>query len=153
MKLILIALACAFFASLGSLARADDAGVPTPQDKQTLTKLEDKFIDAAKARDGAALKEMLGADLIMTRPSGDTCSRDQFIDGVTSGVYDIESGANSDLRIRVYGDTSVVTGNLNIKGSANNNDISGDYRYTDVFVKRAGKWVKVATHYSRGKDQ
>ena len=45
------------------------------------------------------------------------------------------------MDVRVFGDTAVVTGAVD--ESAENS--THHYVYTDVFVKRAGKWLAVAS--------
>ena len=49
--------------------------------------------------------------------------------------------------MRVYGKTAVVTGLSTIKGTYQKKDISGKYRFIDVFVKKKKKseWKVVAT--------
>jgi ketosteroid isomerase-like protein len=51
-----------------------------------------------------------------------------------------------DLKVKVYGDTAIVSGQTTDKGKYKGQDISGTYRFTDVFVKRDGKWMAVSTH-------
>lgn len=57
----------------------------------------------------------------------------------------------SDMKVHVYGDVAVVTGQNTIKGTWEDipRNISGPYRFTDVFVKRAGRWQCVASQSSR----
>jgi ketosteroid isomerase-like protein len=51
----------------------------------------------------------------------------------------------------VYGEVAVVTGKNTIKGTWEDieRDISGPYRFTDVFVRRDGRWQCVASQASR----
>ena len=55
---------------------------------------------------------------------------------------------NSDLRVQVYGDAAVVTGAQAQQGSYNEQAISGTYRFTSLYVRRAGEWRCVAQHAS-----
>ena len=44
------------------------------------------------------------------------------------------------MKVRVYGDTAVVIGRLTMKGRAwKGTDVSGDYAFTDTFVKARRK--------------
>ena len=54
-----------------------------------------------------------------------------------------------DLKVRVYGDTAIVFGLETEKSTIHGKDMSGQHRFTDVFVKRDGRWQAVASHLSR----
>jgi len=50
-----------------------------------------------------------------------------------------------DMNVRIFGDTAVVTGTddeITLKDGKKSN---GHYVWTDVFVKRNGKWLAVAS--------
>ena len=53
------------------------------------------------------------------------------------------------MTLRVYGDTAVVHGLETEKSSYKGKDTSGQYRFTDVFLKRDGGWHAIATHVTR----
>ena len=44
---------------------------------------------------------------------------------------------------------AIVHGLETEKSSYKGKDISGQYRFTDVFMKREGKWMAIATHVTR----
>jgi len=44
------------------------------------------------------------------------------------------------MKVRVYGDTAVVTGRGIYKAKYKGVDYSSDERWTDVFVKNNGRW-------------
>ena len=57
----------------------------------------------------------------------------------------------ADTKVRVYGDTAVLTGKVIKKGTYAEGPRKGQeynfqYRYTDVYVKRNGRWQVVASH-------
>lgn len=75
-----------------------------------------------------------------------------------SDLADAKSGAFSgsaeltDMKARVYGDAAVVTGTASLRNSMyKGKDVSGDYMFTDTFVKKNGRWQVVASHASRVK--
>ena len=61
-----------------------------------------------------------------------------------SGDVKFESIQMTDTRVQDFGDIAVVTGRLVEKAQDKNADISGTYRFTDVWAKRKGKWEHVA---------
>lgn len=73
----------------------------------------------------------------------------QSIGELKSGDLKLQSASLDDAKVQVYGDTAIVTYSSNDKGTYKGKDISGKTRWTDVFVKRNGKWQLVATHGSR----
>ena len=49
------------------------------------------------------------------------------------------------MKVKVHGEMGVVTGRNTIKATYMGKDISGAYRFTDVFVKHAGRWQVLST--------
>jgi len=47
-------------------------------------------------------------------------------------------------QVRVYGNSPVVTSRAALKGQRQGQDISGQYRGIDVYVKKQGRWQIVA---------
>lgn len=58
----------------------------------------------------------------------------------------------TDLKVRVYGDTAVVTSRAEVSGTNGGTDISGLYRYTRVYNRRNGQWRIVSFEASRISD-
>jgi ketosteroid isomerase-like protein len=54
----------------------------------------------------------------------------------------------SDLKVRMHGDTAIVTGAYHEKGESNGKPYEYHGRLTDVWMKSGGKWQVVASHYS-----
>jgi ketosteroid isomerase-like protein len=66
-----------------------------------------------------------------------------------SGELKFESMDLKESKVRVYGDTAIVTGQSRVKGSFKGQDISGTYSFTDVFVKSKGQWRAVSSQITR----
>jgi ketosteroid isomerase-like protein len=55
----------------------------------------------------------------------------------------------SDIKVRIYGDTAVVTSKADLVGKSGDRDISGRFRYTRVYSNRDGQWRIVSFEASR----
>jgi ketosteroid isomerase-like protein len=66
-----------------------------------------------------------------------------------SGTLKITELELSDIKVRIYGDTAVVTSKADLVGKKGDRDISGRYRYTRVYSNRAGQWRIVSFEASR----
>lgn len=55
----------------------------------------------------------------------------------------------SDMRVRVYGNTAVLTSTNDMKARFRGKDINPKYRRTTVWVRRNGRWQVVAFHATR----
>ena len=54
-------------------------------------------------------------------------------------------GAEIDgAKARVYGDAALVTGRYTVKGRYKEQDISGQHRYTNLYIKQQGTWRLVS---------
>ena len=60
----------------------------------------------------------------------------------------LESIRIDDRKVQVYGDTAIVTGRFTATAIENGKKASDMGRFTDVWVKRNGKWLCVAAHSS-----
>ena len=51
------------------------------------------------------------------------------------------------MQVRVYGNTAVLTGGIREKGMRNGKAYADTSRWTDVFVKRGGRWQAVVSQW------
>jgi len=61
-----------------------------------------------------------------------------------SGQLRYEAMNVTDMVVRIYGDTAIVTARADVKGHQLGEDFSGPYRYTRVWVRRNGRWQTVS---------
>ena len=111
----------------------------------TLTNMERQATGALIKRDVAAFGTIFAEDATLTGPDGMVQTKSQLLADVKSGDLIIEASEISDLKVRVFGESALVTYSTTDKGKYKGRDISGRYRWTDVFVRRAGKWQIVSS--------
>ena len=112
--------------------------------ESTLTQIERDLTAALLKRNIAAIDPVIASDFVLTTPDGKVQGKAQFINDVKSGDLALEASEITDIKVQVYGDAAVVTYTTTDKGKYKGQDIGGRYRWTDVFVRRAGKWQIVA---------
>jgi ketosteroid isomerase-like protein len=108
----------------------------------TFTKIENDWWQADKAKDEKALDQILADDWFYLGPKG-TMTKAQELAEVKTRDENIASLALTDMEVRVYGDVAIVTFREQENSTKKNTDSSGEYLYTDVFVKRQGHWQAV----------
>src|SRR6201993_234715 len=109
-----------------------------------LIQLESRFNDALVRADLKTIEEIEADDLIFTDATGTVTSKADEMQSLKSGDAKFESIQMTDTRVQDFGDIAVVTGRLVEKAQYKNSDISGTYRFTDVWARRKGKWEHVA---------
>jgi ketosteroid isomerase-like protein len=115
---------------------------------QQLIKLENEWADAWVKRDVAFFDRIIADDYTWTSPEGIVWTKAQDLALVKSGEAVITSWVLAEMKVRVYGDVAVVTGRSTVKETYKGEDVSGQYRWTHTWVKRAGRWQCVAGHSS-----
>jgi len=133
--------ALAIFASSFAIAAAQAASSDVTQ---TLTKTEQEDSKAFVKGDTAIIDRDFADGFVFTGPDGTTSGKADAINMLKNGDLKFESSMPSDFKVMQYGDTAVVTYQSVDKGSYKGQDISGTYRWTDVWVKHGGKWQVVA---------
>jgi ketosteroid isomerase-like protein len=119
--------------------------------EQALLNVETAWSQAAVNRDRARLEPFYADEYIFTNEDGLASNKAKEIADITSGTFRLTSFRFSDLKVHLYGAVALVTGQNTITGRWEDigKDISGPYRFTDVFVKRSGRWQCVASQSSR----
>ncbi len=130
-------------------ATATGAPVSNSSADQALMQIEQELLDALLKGDTSAGERYLADAFTFTAPDGTVQDKARFIADVKSGDLKIESSTNEDMKVQVHGDAAVVTYRSTDKGSYKGSDLSGQYRWTDVFVKRNGRWQIVAGQGTR----
>lgn len=113
---------------------------------QLITHMEHDWVTAILTKDEATIDTLLADDFKGTT-NDQTYSKEEAIADVKTGAHEALDIDNID--VRVFGDTAVVTLGQDEKSKHDNEDFSGRYLFTNVWVKRDGQWRAVASHGSR----
>jgi ketosteroid isomerase-like protein len=114
--------------------------------------LEQQWRQAILTNNVAAMNNLLSDDYIGITSNGTVENKAQAVAQRRAGTVTITKLDLSDIHIRVYGDTAVVTSVADLVGSNGDSDISGKYRYTRVYAIRRGAWKIVSFETSRVHD-
>jgi ketosteroid isomerase-like protein len=122
-----------------------DAGGPLDDGGQLLY-MEMEWADADQKGDVAWFERNLAENFsgVSSRTGKLTTKADEIAD-IKNRKDVFTSVAASDMQVRVEGDTGVVTGVYHMKGrDEKGQPVDRRIRYTDVYVKRDGRWLALA---------
>ena len=104
--------------------------------------------------DASFIKNLEADDYSIIESDGAVTTKAQDVKAVTDKTFVLKSATMSDVKVRMLGDSNaVVTCMLKMSGTDEGKDFSGDYRGTDVFEKKNGKWMAVASQLTKvGKE-
>jgi uncharacterized protein (TIGR02246 family) len=130
------------------IAIGQPASAQAHADRAALAGLEDDWNAAHRRGDAAALERLFADDLVVVVPGMRVLSKADALGMFVSGRMKFDRYESSEMSVRVYGETAVATGRLRrtrVIGAARADD---DWRFTKVYVRRAGRWQVVSFHAS-----
>jgi ketosteroid isomerase-like protein len=113
-----------------------------------IIELENQWVAAIVNKDAAALDSILAVEFNGTSPTASTFPKSEAIEEIKSGAYDVQKMELDEVSVNVYGDTAVAFTSQKEVSKYRGKDNSGHYHFTNVWVKKDGKWQVVASHGS-----
>jgi ketosteroid isomerase-like protein len=114
-----------------------------------LKQIENDWMDAVKTRNADKLGDILADGWAGLDWDGKTFDKVKRLADLKSPGYSLDSFEMGPMKVRIFGNTAVVTGSDTEKSMENGKDTSGKYVWTDVFVKQNGKWRAVASQSTK----
>jgi ketosteroid isomerase-like protein len=111
--------------------------------------LESQWLKALIQNDIATVNRLLADDYLGIDPNGTLETKADALAQQRSGTMKITSIEPDNVKVRVYGDTAVVTSRVDVVGRDGDRDVSGKYHYTHVYSRRSGEWKIVSFEASR----
>jgi hypothetical protein len=75
-------------------------------------------------------------------------TKSTMLESVLTARYVVKSMTLRDLKVRVVGNIGIVQGIDDEVTSVGGRDTSGKWAFTDIFQRRGGRWVAIASHTS-----
>lgn len=134
------------------LAGAAGPAVAVDPDPRIAALLEAEA-DACRAfEDGNAdaLRKALTADFTLVDSRGNVTDLEQNLAEVAAREPYYDEFRNDGQSVRMYGDdTALIVGVTHVRGKAGGEAFAADFRYTDTWIRRDGRWLLAASHASR----
>ena len=116
---------------------------PSP-DGEVLLRLNTEYLRASERSDRGWFDEHLAPDFLCSRPDGTLLDRAAFLVRVSapSSLTELEG---HEVLVRLLGDVALGHARTTFRDAGR----AGHGRYTDVWARRAGRWMAIAAHVTR----
>lgn len=119
-------------------------GNPMP-DGQVLRQIEREWGDADKNKDKAWFERNLADEYTAINSRGKMFNKTEDIADTLSNTDTVTTAELSNIQVHVQGDMAAVRGRLHRVGKDKNGNFDRNYIFTDIFVKRDGRWQVFTT--------
>jgi ketosteroid isomerase-like protein len=122
-----------------------------------LLRLEREWATAAQNHNAEPVRRIVADDAVMVYPDGTTGTKTDEVQSIETGAITADGWEMLDPKVTVIdADSAFITGRSVIKNGKYKDpnqkrpiDISGEYRFLDVYAKRDGKWQAVASQATK----
>jgi ketosteroid isomerase-like protein len=135
------------FALILSAMSAGALLAQSPGEKELL-KLENDWNVAVLGHDMKFLEKLYAEEYLWTNAEGKVFTRAEDLKSTKEEKSPPLSLILSELKAHVYGEAGLVTGMNTVTSTEKGKTVTKKVRFTDVFVKRDGRWQCVASHGS-----
>ena len=108
---------------------------------------------AFETADTERLRQNMTADFTLTSSTGSITSLEDEITDLKSGKARYSVFKNVNMKVRLYENTAVVTGQTIVKGEYEKSPFEAEFQFTDTLIWKDRKWWMVSSHASRLKPR
>jgi hypothetical protein len=138
-----------FLAAMAILTAGSLPAQSGPSDEKLIRGYEEDLGKAMIQRDVPTLARLVAREWTIQNESGVTGTREGFLSDIQSGRLVVKSFRLHDVRIQVFGNVAMVQGADDEESSYDGKQSNGTYNWLDVWVRRDGGWVSMATQLTR----
>jgi ketosteroid isomerase-like protein len=117
-----------------------EARVTASDDGKVVAELDTRYQAAVKQNDVAAMDRLLAEDFVLVTGSGKTYGKADLLEEARSGRMVYERQEDSSQKVRIWGDTAVVTAKLWAKGTENGRPFDYTLWFSDTYVRTRHGW-------------
>jgi ketosteroid isomerase-like protein len=121
----------------GLVASATPAQKASPTDTATVAALDTEYQMAVKHNDATTMDRILADDFVLVTGRGQTFTKADLIRDARNKTSVYEHQEELEQKVRVWGDTAVVTALLWIKGTSGDKPFERTLCFSDTYVRTA----------------
>lgn len=122
-----------------------------------IMKLERDWMDAPKTKNAEAVRRVVADDAVLIYPDGTVATKADEVRTIEEGAVTSDSFEMLESKVTVIdADAAFIAGRSGIKNGKYKDpntkktiDISGEYRFLDLYAKRDGKWQVIASQATK----
>ena len=118
-------------------------------DEAALRRTEAELCEAFRNADAKTIERIEGERYTLTDSHGGVTGRDSDVAEAKKRDPRYSEFRNHSQKIRFYGDTAIVNGVTSLKGESSGKSFTGDFQFTDTWIRHGGEWKIVSSHASR----
>ena len=125
-----------------SLGTASDLNASPEEDAKTVAALDTKYQAAVKANDPATMDQILADEFILVNGRGKVSTKTDLIESARKKeiTYERQDEELGSQKVRVWGDTAVVTALLWIKAVQAGKPVDYKLWFSDTYVRTPAGW-------------
>ena len=123
-------------------------GPASEADAAALARLEAEWNRAHVQGDASTLGRIFSDDLVVVVPGMRPLTKADSLGMFKAGGMKFDHYESSETQARLYGDTAIVTGRIRRTRTISGKTMDDDWRFTKVYLRRAGNWQVVSFHAS-----
>jgi ketosteroid isomerase-like protein len=109
-------------------------------DEKAVATLDTEYQEAVKNNDAATMARMLADDFVLVTGLGKTYTKADLLEEARSGRVVYERQEDTNQKVRVWGDTAVVTALLWVKGTDSGKAFDYKLWFSDTYIRTPGGW-------------
>lgn len=129
------------------------AATPKGQSKESVLAAEVAGCSAYEHNDAEGIRRFLADDYTLTDSKGVITTKQDDVDDAVKNRIHYTTFRNENMKVRLYPGTAIVTGQTLVAGTAGSTPFDVEVQFTDTLVWLHGRWVLVAGHVSRLRNE
>ena len=120
----------------------NDVNASSEEDVKTVAALDTKYQAAVKSNDAATMAQILGDDFVLVNGRGKVSTKTDLIESARKKevAYERQDEEPGTQKVRVWGDTAVVTALLWIKAVHGGKPIDYKLWFSDTYIRTPAGW-------------